>query len=98
MSTAPADNPKSELVAVHRAAGQGDALWAMGSLYQVKLRATESARRLTVMEVLAPPGSASPLHVHHRESEAFYLLDGTMTCMVGDDLFRLGPGSFIHLP
>jgi uncharacterized cupin superfamily protein len=36
--------------------------------------------------------------VHSKESEAFYVLDGTMTYQAGAELHRLVAGSFIYLP
>lgn len=82
---------------VHRA-GHGEALWAMGSLFEVKLSAQESGGPLAVMEVTQPPGIATPLHVHHREAEAFYLLAGGLDYEAGGELHALGAGDFIWLP
>jgi hypothetical protein len=48
--------------------------------------------------VTQPPGAASPLHVHTREAEAWYLLDGTMTYLTGAETFHLAAGDFIYLP
>jgi mannose-6-phosphate isomerase-like protein (cupin superfamily) len=39
-----------------------------------------------------------PLHVHTREEECFYVLSGTITCYVGDEVFELAEGGFIALP
>lgn len=39
-----------------------------------------------------------PLHVHHREDEGIYLLEGAMTAAVGDETYVLGPGDFAFLP
>ncbi|WP_082537614.1 cupin domain-containing protein [Angustibacter sp. Root456] len=44
------------------------------------------------------PGHRDPLHRHTHESEAFYLLEGTMTYRAGDDVHHLEAGSFIYLP
>ena len=44
-----------------------------------------------------PPGAATPVHIHAREDEAFYLLDGTMTYSADGELHRLARGSFIFL-
>jgi uncharacterized RmlC-like cupin family protein len=41
---------------------------------------------------------ATPLHVHTQESEAFYVLDGTLTYRAGDEVHHLSAGWFIHLP
>lgn len=78
--------------------GQGEAVWAMSSLFEIKLDAEASAGSLAVMEVVQPPGVATPLHIHHKESEAFFILDGTMTYEAGGVLHNLERGSFMYLP
>ena len=83
---------------VHRPAGTGRGTWAMGSLFEHLLSADESGGQLGVAIVTQPPGTATPLHRHTREAEAFYLLDGTMTYRAGEDVFHLGAGDFIWLP
>jgi len=52
---------------------------------------------LGVVEVRAAPGFSPPLHLHHREDEAFWLLKGAMTVCDGQT-FKAGTGSFIWLP
>ena len=84
--------------AIHRPAGQGEALWAMGSLFELKLHSEETDGALTAMEVTQPPGTATPLHVHHREAEAFYVLAGTLDYEAGGQLHQLTAGSLIWLP
>lgn len=39
-----------------------------------------------------------PPHIHHREDEGIYMLEGSMTAAVGDESFDLGPGDFAFLP
>ena len=39
-----------------------------------------------------------PLHVHHREDEAFYVLEGEMTFFVGGERLPAPAGSFVFLP
>jgi hypothetical protein len=38
------------------------------------------------------------LHVHHREDEAFWLLEGELTVRCGARTFTAEPGSFTFLP
>lgn len=45
-----------------------------------------------------PPGVATPLHRHHHEAEAFYLLDGAMTYLAGETTYELSAGWFMYLP
>src|SRR5437588_871819 len=39
-----------------------------------------------------------PLHVHSRDDECFYVLEGTLTVRCGDEQFEAGPRSFVFLP
>jgi hypothetical protein len=51
-----------------------------------------------VTENLAPRGSGSPLHVHHREDEWFYVIEGQLTFWVGGDVIEAPAGSFVYGP
>src|SRR5438309_10780060 len=86
---------KGQAIVRHR--DEGDAIWAVGSLFMVKLAVEESGGPLSVMQVVSLPGGATPLHVHHTDAEAFYVLEGEMTCQAGEDAFELRPGSFVYL-
>jgi mannose-6-phosphate isomerase-like protein (cupin superfamily) len=83
---------------VHRPKHEGKALWAMGSLMEVKLGADDADTGFGVMEVTQPPGIATPLHVHHNEAEAFYVLQGSIAYEGGGELFHLEEGDFLYLP
>ena len=39
-----------------------------------------------------------PWHVHTREEECVYVLDGSLRVHCGDDIFEAGPRSFVFLP
>ena len=88
----------STAAAVYRPAGSGRGTWAMGSLFEHLLTAEESGGGLGASLVTQPPGIATPLHRHTRESEAFFLLEGTMTYRAGGETFHLGEGDFLWLP
>ena len=77
---------------------QGDALWFLGCLATVKAGTESTAGRVAVIEHLAPRGSGSPLHVHHREDEWFYVLDGELTFWVGGQVINGTAGSFVYGP
>lgn len=84
--------------AVHQPAGTAPMTWAMGSLFEQLFNGDQASGALGVALVTQPPGIATPLHLHSRESEAFFLMDGSMTYRAGDDTFHLGAGDFIWLP
>ena len=78
--------------------GAGEALWFLGSLLTVKVGREESGGRVCVIEHDCPEGFAGPLHVHSREDEWFYVLEGEMTFHVGDEIVAAPAGSFVYGP
>lgn len=38
------------------------------------------------------------MHVHTREDEAAYVVEGTLTCAVGDETFEAAAGTLVWLP
>jgi uncharacterized RmlC-like cupin family protein len=50
------------------------------------------------MEHLAPHGFGSPPHVHRREDEWFYVLQGQLTFWIGGRVVEAGTGSFVYGP
>jgi quercetin dioxygenase-like cupin family protein len=83
---------------IFRPSGTGAATWAMGSLFEHLVSGADTGGELGVSLVLQPPGTATPLHLHSRESEAFYLLSGTMSYRAGEQTYRMSAGDFIYLP
>jgi quercetin dioxygenase-like cupin family protein len=60
--------------------------------------ASDTRGVLGAVEVASPSGAAPPLHVHHREDEAFYVLEGEYTVFVGDDMIAGVPGTWVWGP
>jgi quercetin dioxygenase-like cupin family protein len=89
---------ETERVVVRGGEAPGPATWAMGSLFERLLSGRESRGALDVSLVTQPPGIATPLHVHTREAEAFFVLEGTLLYRAGEQLHELTVGSFIYLP
>ncbi|MGH9135367.1 MAG: cupin domain-containing protein [Ilumatobacteraceae bacterium] len=50
------------------------------------------------VEVASPRGAVPPLHVHHREDEAIYVLDGEYSVFIGDDVIKASPGAWVWGP
>jgi uncharacterized RmlC-like cupin family protein len=51
-----------------------------------------------VIEALAAPGVSPLWHVHQREDEYFYVLEGRVTYYVGDRVIPAEPGALVRLP
>ena len=80
------------------APGEGDALWFNGGFGVLKATAELTDGRFAAMELVAPKGFASPLHIHHAEDEFFIVLDGEVRVRHGDDIMEAVAGSFIYGP
>lgn len=78
--------------------GAGRALWTMGLLMTVKADNESTGSVLSGMEVLLPPQIATPVHIHHREAEVNYVLEGSMGFRCGEEDIEAVPGAFIFLP
>jgi len=73
-------------------AGQG----VPGYEDSVKASVSSTGGGLTLIESHTRGGA--PLHVHTREDEYFYVVDGTLTVRLGEEEFEAGPRSFVFLP
>ena len=78
--------------------GRGRGTWAMGSLFEHLAGPQATGGSLGVALVTQPPGIATPLHRHQHEAEAFYLLEGQMTYVAGEETYELAAGWFMYLP
>jgi uncharacterized RmlC-like cupin family protein len=45
-----------------------------------------------------PPGGGPPPHVHSREEEGFYILEGEITLQIGDERIAATAGMFANMP
>jgi uncharacterized cupin superfamily protein len=50
------------------------------------------------MEALVPAGGGPPPHIHTREDETFYLLEGQLEFLLGDETVVAGAGDFVNVP
>jgi quercetin dioxygenase-like cupin family protein len=78
--------------------GEGEAYWFLGALATIKASTESTSGRVAVIEHLPPRGHGSPLHVHTREDEWFYVIDGELTFWVGGEVSIAPAGSFVFGP
>jgi quercetin dioxygenase-like cupin family protein len=78
--------------------GGGDTVQFLDQVYRMKASGGQTGGLFGLVEVSTPQGSGPPPHVHEREDEAFYVLEGSYEVAVGDDRFDAREGSFILAP
>ena len=78
--------------------GEGEALWFNRGLGLLKATGDQTNGRFAVMELLAPRGFASPLHIHRAEDEFFVVLSGEVRVQHGDAVIEAVAGSFVYGP
>ena len=79
-------------------AGAGERIWIVGDTMTLKATGERTGGSLVLLENVTAPGGGPPPHLHTREDEFFYVLDGTFEIRIGDELHGLGPGGFAFVP
>jgi len=59
-------------------------LWFIDNLVHVHIDGEASSGAYSLVEIAAARDSMPPLHVHHRDDETFYVLEGEMRIFIGD--------------
>src|SRR5438270_6988929 len=60
---------------------------------------SEAGERFSLVEhPMSARALAAPLHLHTREDEYSYVLQGRMGALLGDDVVEAGPGDLVHKP
>jgi len=62
----------------------------------LKASCDSTDRALSVFEITVEGGP--PLHIHDHEHESFYVLEGELSVICGDDHFEVRTGSFVFMP
>ena len=89
------------LAPVATRAAEGEALWWLGGLAEIKVTGEQTGGLLSVLEIHEPPnpdGLVPPFHVHHREDEGFWMLEGSATFDIGDETIEASAGDFLWGP
>src|SRR5215831_522058 len=70
----------------------------MGSLMTFLAKGSETGGRFALMEYHTKPGNEPPPHVHEREHELYFVLEGTMRFYCEDKTLDIGAGEVVFLP
>ena len=75
-----------------------ESVWYSGHLLTFLATGKDTQGQFALLEFVAKKGNAPPPHIHRREDEIFYILEGEMTFSVGDQTIKATPGTLIFLP
>jgi len=78
--------------------GTGRTIGVVGDVYRFLATGEDTDGRYAIWEAIVPPGGGPPPHVHSREEEGFYILEGEITLHLGNETIVAGPGTFANMP
>jgi quercetin dioxygenase-like cupin family protein len=73
-------------------------LWFIDNLASVQIDGEQTGEAYSLLEFSARGGDMPPLHVHRRDDETFYVLEGEMTLFVGDRQIAVSEGQAVLAP
>ena len=77
--------------------GQEGFLGSIGVRFMID--GSEAGERVSLVEhPMSPRALAAPLHLHTREDEYSFVLEGRMGALLGDEVVEAGPGELVFKP
>lgn len=83
---------------VIRPPNEGRTVAVVGDVYRFLAVGEETDGKYAVWEAVVPPGGGPPPHVHSREEEGFYILEGEITFRIGEKSLVATAGMFANMP
>jgi quercetin dioxygenase-like cupin family protein len=81
-----------------RTPGKGRTVAVVGDVYRFLATGEDTNHTYALWEALVPPGGGPPPHVHSREEEGFYVLEGEITFTVDGERVVATAGTFANMP
>jgi quercetin dioxygenase-like cupin family protein len=75
-----------------------ESVWYSGWLLTFLATGEDTQGRFALLEGVARKGNVPPPHIHSREDETFYVVEGEMTLTVAGQKIKGTPGSVIFAP
>jgi mannose-6-phosphate isomerase-like protein (cupin superfamily) len=94
-----ADSETSKKGVTHVRPSEGRrSLRVFGELVTCKVTSYQTGGAYSLFEVTTQLGEGPPPHLHHREDEFFYVLEGEYEFFSGEGIIRVGAGSLLCVP
>jgi quercetin dioxygenase-like cupin family protein len=81
-----------------RAATEGRTVAVVGDVYRFLATGEDTNGKYALFEALVGPGGGPPPHVHSREEEGFYVLEGEIKLTMNGDRIVAKAGTFANMP
>src|SRR5437764_2391351 len=81
-----------------RTPGEGRTVAVVGDVYRFLVTGDDTNGTYALWEAIVPPGGGPPPHVHSREEEGFYVLEGEITFTVNGERVVAKAGTFANMP
>lgn len=78
--------------------GDGPQHFVLGDLVTVKIHGNDTAGAYAQIETTCGPKIGPPPHIHHREDETFYVIEGEFEFVCAGERVTGGPGTIARLP
>lgn len=83
---------------LHIEPGEGESAWLAGYWADFKISGEETGGAFSVLEHRVDPGLLVVPHMHTREDEFSFVLEGRIGARVGDRIIEAGAGSYVFKP
>ncbi|ADB18183.1 Cupin 2 conserved barrel domain protein [Pirellula staleyi DSM 6068] len=80
-----------------RTTDEGKTFAIVGDIYRFLVTGDETGGAYAMWEAVVGPGGGPPPHIHSREEESFYILEGEITFTIGDQTVVATPGMFANV-
>jgi mannose-6-phosphate isomerase-like protein (cupin superfamily) len=77
---------------------EGRTIAVVGDVYRFVATGDDTNGKYAMWVAIVPPGGGPPPHVHSREEEGFYILEGEIAVYVGDQRVLATAGMFANMP
>src|SRR6476646_5288540 len=77
---------------------EGRTIAVVGDLYRFLATGDETDGKYAMFEAIVPPGGGPPPHIHSREEEGFYILEGEITFTIDGKPLVATAGMVANMP
>lgn len=69
-----------------------------GGYFKVLISPEQTGGTMALVDMTLPKGGDPPLHIHSREDETFYMIEGALTFFIGETVIKASAGEAVFAP